>query len=98
MHISRDGEPCHVEIFKRWEGPVIADGGDDNEPLPEQVQHILTQHGFVEHSRPPLYQWYELPPDLDEQQERARATEACAALTKAGYRVAFDPDLTDPSQ
>jgi hypothetical protein len=98
MPVSRDGEICDVEIFRRWQGPVIADGGDDNAPLPEPVRHILTHHGFVEHSRPPLYRWYELPHHLSEQEARAHATSARAELVKAGYRVAFDPQLAEPQQ
>ncbi|MBK3564457.1 hypothetical protein [Streptomyces sp. MBT62] len=93
MHISRDGEPCHAEIFRRWQGPVVADGGDDQEPLHEPVRALLEEHGFVEHQQPPAYRWFELPPDLSEQEENARATRVLAALTGAGYRVAFDPDL-----
>ncbi|TKA01222.1 hypothetical protein [Actinacidiphila oryziradicis] len=95
MHVSRDGELCHVEIFRRWPGPVIADGGDAQEPLPEQVQALLKEHGFVEHQQAPLYLWYELPPGLQAQEENARATCALVALTEAEYRVAFDPDLYD---
>lgn len=95
MHISRGGEPCHVEIFRRWRGPVIADGGDDQEPLPEKAQDLLKTHGFVEHQQPPLYSWHELPPGLSAREENVRATGAFEALTEAGYRVAFDPALYD---
>ncbi|WP_413116207.1 hypothetical protein ACK1X7_36855 [Streptomyces sp. CY1] len=95
MHESRDGELCHVEIFRRWRGPVIADGGDDQEILAEPVQELLIRHGFVEQQIPPLYRWYELPPDLDAKEENARATRAFVALTEAGFQVAFDPELYD---
>ncbi|WP_059007914.1 hypothetical protein [Streptomyces specialis] len=96
MHSSRDGQPCHVEIARRWQGPVFADGGDDQEPLAGKVQDLLTEHGFVEQKRA-HYRWFELPSGLDEGEENARATAAYAALTQAGYRVALDPDLYVPA-
>ncbi|GAA2348665.1 hypothetical protein [Streptomyces violaceusniger] len=95
MHMSRDGEPCHVEIFRRGQSEVIADGGDDQEPLPEGVQGILKASGFVEETVPPLYSWFQLPPNLGRREENARSGRALAALTEAGYLVAFDPDLSD---
>ncbi|SEB60078.1 hypothetical protein [Streptomyces melanosporofaciens] len=95
MHISRDGERCHIEIFRRWRGPVIADGGDDQEPMPEKAQELLKAHGFVEHQQPPLFRWYELPPGLNARDENVHATGAFEALTEAGYCVAFDPELYD---
>jgi hypothetical protein len=47
MHGSTDGEPCQVEIFRRRHDPVIADGGDDQEPSPEQVETLLTKQGAL---------------------------------------------------
>jgi hypothetical protein len=93
MPTSRDGNPCDVEIFKRWRGPVIADGGEENQPLPQPIGAILEEFGFVEKAHPPAYRWYELPPTLDAREERGRATGATIALTRAGYRVELDPAL-----
>ncbi|MDT0307255.1 hypothetical protein RM780_09800 [Streptomyces sp. DSM 44917] len=95
MHESRDGQPCDVEIYRRWQGPVIADGGDGQEPLSALLVDLLTQRGFVERTTGPFYRWYELPPGLGEAAENAHATRALVALDAAGYRVAFDPELYD---
>ncbi|WP_049577378.1 hypothetical protein [Streptomyces sp. SBT349] len=96
MHVSRNGELCHVEIFRRGQGSVIADGGDDQHILPEPIQTVLKRHGFEAHFVPPTFRWYALPTGLGEAEENARTTRAVAELVAGGWRVELDPELYDP--
>lgn len=92
MHESRDGELCHVEIFRKaLSEQVIA---ETDEPA---AAAVLRAAGFEEHRLPPMYRWYQLPPGLSRADENARATRATVLLNARGLIVDLDPDLHDPA-
>lgn len=92
LRTSRDGVPCHVEIFRKALSNLVIAETDEI-----AAQAVLRVCGFQDRYRPPTYRWQQLPPGLSRKEENARATSAAVMLHARGLIVDLDPDLHDPA-
>lgn len=82
-----------VEIYRRFGSPVIY--ADSRTGAPEDLLLLLDALGLERYDTAPIAVWHQVPHDLSHDARRLLANRACAAVHRAGYRVAISPDIAN---